>query len=322
MKAQVYIPSTNVPSEYVRLETMQGGTDNYHADANLSIHDQWQEVSFQFTAGSATWVAFFCHVSTTNETDGIAYFDNVTLTDVSPRLSTTFDELGGGVYRAWASFAAGSNDFELGAEVKGDKTIYVSLLTCGVVGTSKASGPYPRSPIANDTNGDATRQADSLTVGGSSNFDGGKGTLDVEFYPLFPSSLSGDFELCLAHFYGGSGEIELFRNSPNEVKFRVKANGDEDTVTGTISWSRDDRVKLRVAWDCEKTLDETNHMLMYGKVNEGNWAPVGSCSSQPTAPSSEQTLYVGRRGSSAGYEANSFVSWLRIYDRALLDPTW
>jgi len=187
---------------------------------------------------------------------------------------------------------------------------------------NKGSGPYARSLIANDTAAPKARQADSLSVGGSCNFDGKKGTLDIEFCPLFPSSLANNFELCFVHLYGGAGEMKLYRDSTNEVKLRVQGNGDEDTVTGTISWSRGDRVKIRAVWSCQQTLDGTNYMLMYGRVNDGDWVQVGACSSQPTAPSSEQTLYVGREGSCAGYEANSFISWLRIYERALLNPTW
>ncbi|NQT84522.1 hypothetical protein HQ563_15985, partial [bacterium] len=263
----------------------------------------------------------------------LAYTDGseITSADLAPFADTAlsneisqfhYEHQGGGIYLCWGTFTATAADWNVGVEVKANKRAYISLLTCLKGGTSKASGPYPRSPVANSTTAPKARQADSLTVGGSSNFDGNKGTLDIELYPMFPSNLANDFEFCCAHFYGGAGEVRLFRDTPDEIKFRVQGNGDDETVTGTVSWNRGDRVKIRVVWNCQQTLDGTNYMLIFARVNGGDWTQIGECPSQPTAPSSDQTLYVGRRGDSAGYEANSFISWLRIYDRALLNPSW
>jgi len=263
----------------------------------------------------------------------LAYTDGsaVTSSDIVPFADTAFtnkisefhyEDQGGGVYLCWGKFTATATDWHVGVEVKAEKTVYISLLTCVTVGTSMASGPYPRSPIANETTGSAARQADSLTIAGSSNFQPHKGTLDTEFYPLFPSDLSNSFQFYLADFYGGDGRIRLYKNDVDKIEFRVQANGDDDSVIGTISWNRGDRVRLRVVWNRDEKLDGTNYMLMYGKVNDGPWTQIGACSTQPTAPSSDQTLYVGRAGDSSGYEANSFISWLRIYDRPLLNPAW
>jgi len=319
LSAWVYVPSGNVPSNYVQLR--EYWTGNFQ-NANLGITNQWQKLEFNFTAVSSGRCSIQLRVSTSEATDGIAYFDDVSLTEVNENKPTSYEALGGGVYHAWGRFAGGANQFRVGVEAKANMGFYVSLLTCAKAGTSKAAGPYPRSPIVNSTTGSATRQADSLAVAGTSNFDGEKGTLDVEFYPLFASSLPSSFELCLAHFHGGTGEMKLYRDSPNEIKFRMKGDGDEDAAAGTLVWNRGDRVRVRVVWNCQETLDGTNYMLMYGRVNEGTWAQVGACSSQPTAPSPDKTLYVGRAGTSGGYEANSFISWLRVYDRPLANPAW
>lgn len=255
----------------------------------------------------------------------------VTSSEVVPLADTAFtneistfhyEHLGGGVYLCWGKFTATAENWNIGLEVKGNRMVYVSLPTCIAAGASQASGPYPRSPVANETTGSVSRQADSLTVAGNANFEPSRGTLDIEFYPLHPSDLSSSYEFYLAHFYGGDGQMRLYKDDANQLTFRIQANGDDDSVVGTISWSRGDRVKVRVVWDCEETLDGTNHMLMFARVNEGAWSPIGACATQPSAPSSEQTLYVGRAGDAAGYEANAFISWLRIYDRPLLNPSW
>ncbi len=255
----------------------------------------------------------------------------VTSGDVVPFADTAFtneitefhyEHLGGGVYLCWGKFAASSGSWNVGLEVKGNKTVYVSLPTCVRAGTSMASGPYPRSLIANLTTGAAIREADSLTVSGGECFHPNEGTMDIEFYPLYPSDLSDSFQFYFAHLYGGSGQVSLYRDDANTIRFRIQANGDDDSVSGTISWNRGDRVKIRVVWDCEEKLDGTNYMLMYGRVNDGAWTQIGASAGQPTAPSSEQSLYVGRAGDSSGYEANSFTSWLRVYDRPLLNPAW
>jgi len=263
----------------------------------------------------------------------LAYTDGspVTSSEVVPFADTAFtneistfqyEHLGGGVYLCWGKFTATAENWNVGLEVKGNKTVYVSLPTCIAAGASQASGPYPRSPIANETTGSVSRQADSLTVAGNANFEPSRGTLDIEFYPLHPSDLSSSYAFYLAHFYGGDGQMRLYKDDANQLTFRIQANGDDDSVVGTIGWSRGDRVKVRVVWDCEETLDGTNHMLMFAKVNEGAWSQIGACATQPSAPSSEQTLYVGRAGDSAEYEANAFISWLRIYDRPLPNPAW
>ncbi len=233
-----------------------------------------------------------------------------------------YEHIGGGVYWCWGKFTATAAAWNVGAEVKALRTVYLNLLTCVRAGTSMASGPYPRSPIANTSTGSATRQGDSLTVTGNNNFLPDKGTLDIEFYPLFPSNLPNAYQFYFAHFYGGEGQIRLYRDDANKLTFRMQSNGDDDSAVGTISWSRGDRVKIRVAWDCQEKLDGTNYILIYGKVNDNPWAVIGACPTQPTPPSSDKTLYVGRAGSSAGYEANFFISWLRIYDRPLLSPSW
>jgi len=233
-----------------------------------------------------------------------------------------YEHQGNGTYWCWGKFTATAANWNIGVEVKALRTVFLSLLTCVKAGASMASGPYPRSPIVNTSAGSATRQADSLTVTGSQNFQPSKGTLDVELYPLFPSSLSNSYQFYFAHFFGGSGQMRLSKNDADKIEFRIQSNGDDDFALGTISWSRGDRVRIRVAWDCQEKLDGTNYILIYGRVNEGPWTQIGACFTQPTAPSSDQTLYVGRAGSSAGYEANSFISWLRIYDRPLLNPAW
>jgi peptidoglycan/xylan/chitin deacetylase (PgdA/CDA1 family) len=263
----------------------------------------------------------------------LAYKDGtaVTSADVVPFADivftneiTTFnyEHMGGGVYLCWGKFTATAASWNVGAEIKASKTVYLSVVTCVRAGTSMASGPYPRSPIANTSTGSATRQADSFTVSGEHNFLPDRGTLDTEFYPLFPSNLPNAYQFYFAHFFGGSGQMRLCKNDADKIEFRIQSNGDEDFALGSISWSRGDRVRIRVAWDCREKLDGTNYILMYGRVNEGPWTQIGVCATQPTPPSSDQTLYVGRAGSSAGYEANSFISWLRIYDRPLLNPSW
>jgi peptidoglycan/xylan/chitin deacetylase (PgdA/CDA1 family) len=249
----------------------------------------------------------------------VAFADTAFTNEVT---DTNYEHLGGGVYLCWGTFTATAADWNVGVEVKENKTVHISVLTCIKAGTSTASGPYPRSPIPNDTAGAAARKADSLTVAGSSNFHPDQGTLDIEFYPLYPSDLSSSFQFCFAHLYGGDGQMSLRKGDADTIAFRIQANGDDDSVVATISWSRGDRIRVRVVWNCDEKLDGTNYMLIYGRVNDGAWSQIGTCSTQPTAPSSDQTLYVGRAGDSPGYEGNSFISWLRIYDRPLLNPGW
>ncbi len=319
----VYIPSANVPSDSVKLG-LDDFTDGTEASASLATTDSWQQLTisdWEPGADSAGQV----RVSVDDSSGGggaFVYFDDVTVTEVHANLPTTFEHQGKGVYRAWSLLTGGANNFELGVELKANRRTHVSLLTCVTAGVDKASGPYPRSPIINNTTESATRESDSLTVGGSTNFNPERGTLDIEFYPLFPSDLAGTHELCFAHFDGGTGDIILFKDSTDEIKFRVRGNGDEDTATGTIAWDRDDRVKIRAVWDSQQALDGANYMLVFGRVNDGEWSQIGGCSSQPTPPSPQQTLYIGRRGDSLGYEANSFISWLRIYKCPLAHPTW
>jgi peptidoglycan/xylan/chitin deacetylase (PgdA/CDA1 family) len=263
----------------------------------------------------------------------LAYTDGspVTSAEVVPFADTAFvneitdfhyEPVGGGVYLCRGEFTATAGSWNVGVEVKANKTVYVSLPTCGAAGSSQASGPYPRSLIVNETTGEVSREADSLTTAGSANFEPSRGTLDIQFYPLHPSNLSSSYAFYLAHFYGGDGQMRLYKNGANQLTFRIQANGRDESVVGSISWNRGDRVKIRVLWDCGETLDGTNYMLMYGKVNDGDWSQIGAGAAQTTALSPEQTLYVGRAGDSVGYEANAFISWLRIYDRPLPNPEW
>ncbi len=297
-----------------------GATSPYRAAAVVVgdeiklYYSTWDDPRICLATGPAT-------IQAVTSSDMEVFADTAFTNEIT---ASHYEHQGDGVYLCWGIFTppTGGADWNVGVEVKGDKTTYVSLPTCGKAGSSMASGPYPRSLIVNGTTGSASRQADSLAVGGAQNFQPEKGTLDIEFYPLFPSGLSSSFQFYWADFYGGEGRMRLYRDDANNVELRMEADGDDDSVVGTVNWNRGDRVKIRVVWNCQKELDGTNYMLMYGRVNEGEWALIGACPSQPTAPSSNQTLYVGRSGSSAGYEANSFISFLRIYDRPLLNPTW
>jgi len=77
VKARVWIPSTNVPSEYVRL-FLGAFSNNTQVDADLTLTDRWQVLKIDnWNPGADAGGAINLMVGTTAATDGIAYFDEI-----------------------------------------------------------------------------------------------------------------------------------------------------------------------------------------------------------------------------------------------------
>jgi hypothetical protein len=77
VKAWVWVPSVNVPTEYVRL-FLGGYSNNGQVDADLTLTDRWQLLKIDsWNPGVDAGGVINLMVSTTGAADGIAYFDEI-----------------------------------------------------------------------------------------------------------------------------------------------------------------------------------------------------------------------------------------------------
>lgn len=78
-KARVWIPSTNVPTEYVRL-FLGGFSNNEQVDADLTLTDRWQVLTIPSWTDEGGDIRLI--VSTTSATNGIAYWDEIEVREI------------------------------------------------------------------------------------------------------------------------------------------------------------------------------------------------------------------------------------------------
>jgi len=321
----VYIPSADVPSDHVRLK-MENFTNEASIDANLGITDAWQQLTISnWDPGAIATGNITVRLKDSAGGGGaFVYFDDVSITEVNPNIPTTFEPVGNGVSRAWGIFTGGANPFDLGVEVKANKTVCKTLLTVYPASVLNQGGLFPRSPIPNATAGAVARLAENWAAAADDNIGLSEGTIDAAFIaPCSEADARANLHI-FSIYKDATHEIHgYFDHVADRMGFEHEIGVTSRIIFGAMGFARGDLVKVRVLFDAVNTIDGTNYFIVYYSVNNAAWVQLGvDAVALGGAMSAGATINVGQDGTADQY-LGSFVGMLRVYDRAILGlPGW
>jgi len=230
----------------------------------------------------------------------------------------TFEHVGSGVYLAWAVFTGTAVNWDVGINVRQNKTIYFSLLSCYLAAPTNEGGDFPRSPIPNSTGASITRAADLLTIPGTGNVGATEGTIDVEFVAPCSEPESGNNQYLLYYSKDANNRFLLYINPvTNAMTFTLLMGGAAACASANTSgFARNNTVKLRFVYRQTSTLDGTNYGILYNSVNGAAWGQLCASAVQPTGVmDGSGTIYLLHNTVSVSH-LGSPIRRIRIYNRA------
>lgn len=253
-------------------------------------------------------------------TDGSAVTSSDMQLYADSALATTFKPYGGGAYVAYATFTATAAGWDLGCQIKANKTVYVSLVTCWRYDIADGSWNFPQSFIPNDTDANVKRERDILTVLGAGYCDGNQVTADLAYHTLMDMAdhnvhytLSMDAVTRYHNIFGfslGAGSMVKLANYTLLVP------------SGSYSWSRGDLVKVRVLHSTTD-LEGGKRAILYTRLNDGAWSEEDSMVDVTEAIPSSALIGVGLLSDGNFGQTISGIKFVRIWNgRALYPPGW
>lgn len=301
-------------TEVVTPDIYNGGSISLVAGG---VNGQWTQAKVLTAAG---WIA--CIVVYTDGS-AVTSADMQIVMGISPAVTTratTFEHLGNGFYLAWAVQTATAVAWEIGLEVKANKTVYASLLSCYLSG---APGVFPRSPIPNTTAANITRAKDVCTIAMANNVGALEGTVKAMFIaPAAESQVANDNRI-VDLYKGANDRISItYFAAGNKLRVYLKMGGVAILdLNGALGCSRGDLIKIHLAYRQPTTLDGTNYAIFWADDGTG-WVQLAQSAVQPTgALDTTGTIHIGE--SSAGtLQLCGFFCRLQTYNRAILDPGW
>lgn len=225
--------------------------------------------------------------------------------------TTYYESLGGGVYLCWGEFTATAADWHVGIEVKANKTVYISLLTCHKSAPTNEGFSGPRSLIPSGA-APTTRAPEVVTIPADGNIGLSEGTIDV-MWTAGCSEASANLNFILSIYKDASNEIYVYVFN-SKTYFRHNVAGNILDSNGVIGFSRNDFVKIRCCYG--SNIEGTKDTILYASVNNGAWSEIASAATPlgGTFPTGA-TINLGRRGSAIGY-VSSFIRRVTIWKEA------